>query len=259
MAKIEIDKNGQVNGLPPDEIEKNGCLTEMSANKTVCLLSEKCDKGYVTRIMTMDGDCGLVGKASRSLITDMTSRNFWPSRWEVDAYYSLYGDTKRRLNKAEIGPGVAFYPVTDSQRNTSWINVAVITGVTGTARGTVIETSADFDLHVAKNVDSIRAELMAIRVISHWMCQAYNANRLVNEHRLLSWIHWPTYAPFDVDVSELERRKVQKMLGHLAMHVVVETKHRKSLAKISEYLQKQKNCNYRRTKANWIDDILNYD
>lgn len=45
MAKIEIDKNGQVNGLPPDEIEKNGCLTEMSANKTVCLLSEKCDKG----------------------------------------------------------------------------------------------------------------------------------------------------------------------------------------------------------------------
>lgn len=140
MAKIEIDKNGQVDGFCPDEIEKNDRLKEMSANKTLCLLSEKCDKGHVTRIMTMDGDCSLVGKASRSLITEMTDRNFWPSRWEVEAYYSLYGDSKRRLNKAEIGPGVAFYPVTDSQRNTSWNNVAVITGVTGTARGTVIET-----------------------------------------------------------------------------------------------------------------------
>lgn len=250
MAKIEIDKNGQVDGFCPDEIEKNDRLTEMSANKTLCLLSEKCDKGHVTRIMTMDGDCSLVGKASRSLITAMTDRNFWPSRWEVEAYYSLYGNSKRRLNKAEIGPGVAFYPVTDSQRNTSWINVAVITDVTGTARGMVIETSADFDFHVAKNVDSIRADLMAIRVISHWMCQAYNANRLVNEHRLLSWIHWPTYAPFDVNVSELEHRKVQKMLGHLAMHVVLETKQSILLAKVSDYLQKQKFGKYRHVKVN---------
>lgn len=256
MEKILIDKNGQIAGTGYDVIESGSRLIEMSATQTLCLLSEKCDRGYVTRVIMKDGSVRLVRNSARSLITMMTAQNFWPTQWELSSYYALYETKNNRLNKAEIAPGAAFYPVTDSQRNTSWINASVITGVTGTARGTVIETSVGFNFHVTKNVDRVRADLVAIRVISHWMCQAYNANRLVNECSILAWTNWPLHVPFDVDVVKLEQRKVISILGHLGMHVVVKTKHRRALAEIAEHLQERSRDKYRRVKCDWINDIL---
>lgn len=256
MNRIEIDKTGRVIGLCGLVEEKGGCLSEMSADQTVCLLSEKCDKGYATRIMTMDGDVRLVAKASRALITEMIARNFWPTQWEVIAYYGLYEGGNMRLNKAEIGPGVAFYPVTDSQRNTSWINASVITGVTGITRGTVIETSVGINFQVTKTVNNVRADLAAIRVISHWMSQVNSANQKYSRSNLLECIRWPKQISSDADVLRLEKHKIHYMLGHLALHIPLEPRQIKSLAEVADYLQSGNRENFHRVKMNWIDDVL---
>ncbi|NBA11676.1 hypothetical protein [Weissella confusa] len=231
----------------------------MSADQTVCLLSEKRSKGYATRIMTMDGEVRLAAKSSRNLITDMTVRNFWPTQWEIIAYYGLYeGSRNIRLNKAEIGPGVAYYPVTDSQRNTSWINASVITGVTGTASGAVIETSVGVNFQLTKTARNVRSDLAAVRVISHWMSQVNSANQRGCRSTLLEWLGWPERVPVDVDVLELEKHKIHYMLGHLALHISLEPVQAKSLASVADYLQTGNREKFHRVKMDWIDDVLTY-
>lgn len=256
VNKIEIDNQGRVIGFCGLDEEKSGRLSEMSADQTVCLLSEKCNKGYATRIMTMDGDVRLVAKSSRNLISEMTARNFWPTQWEITAYYALYEVKKLRLNKAEIGPGVAFYPITDSQRNTSWINASVITGVTGTAHGALIETSLGINFQVTKTAYNVRADLAAVRVISHWMSQASSANLKDYRSDLLDWLRWPEQVPVDIDVLELEKHKIHYMLGHLALHIALEPKQVKSLASVAVYLQSGNREKFHRVRMNWIDDVL---
>ncbi|WP_411130901.1 hypothetical protein [Weissella confusa] len=44
-------------GLRGLDLEKGDRLCEMSADQTLCLLPEKCDKGFATRVVTLDGDC----------------------------------------------------------------------------------------------------------------------------------------------------------------------------------------------------------
>ena len=57
MTKIEIDQKGYVIGLRGLDLEKDDRLCEMSADPTLCLLPEKCDKGFATHVVTLDGDC----------------------------------------------------------------------------------------------------------------------------------------------------------------------------------------------------------
>ena len=76
MTKIEIDQKGYVIGLCGLDLEKGDRLCEMSADQTLCLLPEKCEKGFATRIVTMDGDVRLVGKTSGALVTEMAARNY---------------------------------------------------------------------------------------------------------------------------------------------------------------------------------------
>lgn len=224
MITFEIDRKGFVIGVSGLPLEKGNRQIEMSADQTLCLLAERRDKGYATRIVTMDGDVRLVAKTPHALIAEMKARNYWPTLWEMSAYYALYAIKHKRLNKAEIGPEVAFFPITDSQRNTTWINVAAITGVTSTARGAIIETSAGVDFQVTKTADSVRADLSAIKVISRWMLQAYTANQFVDKPNLLGWLPWPHATPYDVNVRKLDLLKVLLMLGHLSGVVFFGTK-----------------------------------
>ncbi|MHC8519506.1 hypothetical protein [Weissella confusa] len=57
MINIEIDQKGSAIGLRGIDLEKGDRLCEMSADQTLCLLPEQCDKGFATRVVTLDGDC----------------------------------------------------------------------------------------------------------------------------------------------------------------------------------------------------------
>ncbi|MDA5457567.1 hypothetical protein [Weissella confusa] len=256
MTKIEIDQKGYVIGLCGLDLEKGDRLCEMSADQTLCLLPEKCEKGFATRIVTMDGDCRLVGKSARNLITDATAHSSWASAWDMSAYYGLYENRNKNLNKAVVGAKGAFYPIMDAQRNTSWINVKVITGVTGTARGAVIETSVGVNFQVTKTAPNVRADLMAIRVINHWLCQVRGVLQPANEGDLLGWLGWPNDMPYDVDVTELEMKKIEVMLGHIAMHFPLSIKHRKTVAEITWIVQSRDYETFRRAKYDWLDELL---
>ena len=257
MTRIEIDQKGYVIGLCGLELEKGDRLCEMSADRTLCLLPEKCEKGFATRIVTMDGDVRLVGKTPRTLIAEMKERNYWPTLWEMSAYYALYAIKHRRLNKAEIGPGVAFLPITDSQRNTTWINVAAITGVTSTARGAIIETSAGVNFKVSNKAYNVRAELAAIKVISRWMLQTYTANQFVNKRNLLAWLPWPLSTPYDVNVQKLEMLKDLLILGHLSGVVFFGTKLQTALEEVASSLKESDCYKFGWLKVKWLEDILN--
>ena len=257
MSKIEIDQKGYVIGLCGLELEKGDRLCEMSADQTLCLLPEKCEKGFATRIVTMDGDVRLVGKPARSLITNATAHSSWASAWDMSAYYGLYENRNKNLNKAVIGAKGAFYPIMDAQRNTSRINAKVITGVTGTACGAVIETSVGVNFQVTKAAPNVRADLMAIRVIYHWLCQARGVDRSVSEHDLLGWLRWPNDKPYDVNATELEMKKVEVMLGHIATHYAISEKQRKALAEIAYILRNSTYEAFRRVKCDWLTDLLN--
>lgn len=50
MIKYEIDQTGCVIGLSGLTLEKGNRQIEMSADQTLCLLAERVDKGYATRI-----------------------------------------------------------------------------------------------------------------------------------------------------------------------------------------------------------------
>lgn len=50
MIKYEIDQTGCVIGLSGLPLEKGNRQIEMSADQTLCLLAERVDKGYATRI-----------------------------------------------------------------------------------------------------------------------------------------------------------------------------------------------------------------
>lgn len=257
MTRIEIDQKGYVIGLCGLELEKGDRLCEMSADQTLCLLPEKCEKGFATRVLTMDGDCRLVGKPARNLITDATAHSSWASAWDMSAYYGVYETRNKNLNKAVIGAKGAFYPIMDAQRNTSWINVKVITGVNGTARGAVIETSVGVNFQVTKTAPNVRADLMAIRVIYHWLCQARGVDRSVSEYDLLGWLRWPNDKPYDVNVTELEMKKVEVMLGHIATHYAISEKQRKALAEIAYIIRNGAYEAFRRVKCDWLTDLLN--
>ncbi|MCT0009728.1 hypothetical protein EFL57_04550 [Weissella confusa] len=256
MTKIEIDQKGYVIGLCGLDLEKGDRLCEMSADQTLCLLPEKCEKGFATRIVTMDGDVRLVGKTSGALVTEMAARNYWGTPLELSAYYALYENAHKCVNKAKIGSGVAFYPVTDSERNTSWINVSVITGVTGTVRGSVIETSVGLNFKVTKNADNVRADLAAIRVISHWMCQVNGANHYVHERGILNWLNWPTHASFQLDVILLQRLRICCFLGHLLMQCSISPKWRQVLTELAEAILDGKYDNYRRVNFDKVQALF---
>lgn len=256
MITFEIDRKGfviRLSGLP---LEKGNSKIEMSVDQTLAMMPEKCDKGFATRIVTMDGAARLVGKTPHALIAEMKARHFWPTLWEMSAYYALYAIQHKRLNKAEIGPGVAFYPVTDSQRNTTWINVAAITGVTCTARGAIIETSAGVNFYVTKTADSVRADLAAIKVISRWMLQAYTANQFVNKPNLLGWLPWPYATPYDVNVQKLEMIKVLLMLGHLSGVVYFGTKLQTALEEVAMSLKEHDCSKFGFLKVKWLENLL---
>lgn len=255
MTKIEIDQKGYVIGLHGLDLEKGDRLCEMSADQTLCLLPEKCEKGFATRIVTMDGDCRLVGKPARSLITDMVSRNYWGTPLELKTYYEIYENGHKRVNKGQIGAGVAFYPVIDSGRNTSWINVSVITGVTGTALGSIIETSVGINFKVTKNADNVRADLAAIRVISRWMCQVNGANRSMNERSLLSWLRWPTHAPLDLDSTTFERMRLYLALGNIVMNHAHSSKISRAITEVAENVLAGKYDKFYFVSLHWTDKV----
>ena len=50
MIKYEIDQTGYVIGLSGLPLVKGNRQIEMSADQKLCLLSERVDKGYATRI-----------------------------------------------------------------------------------------------------------------------------------------------------------------------------------------------------------------
>lgn len=256
MIKYEIDRTGYVIGVSGLPLEKGNSKIEMSANQTLALLPERCEKGYATRIVTMDGEVRLVGKTPHALLAEMKARNHWPTLWEMSAYYALYEIKHKRLNKAEIGPGVAFFPITDSQRNTTWINVAAITGVISTARGAIIETSAGVNFQVTKTADSVRADLAAIKVISRWMLQAYTANQFVDKPNLLGWLPWPYATPYDVNVQKLELLKVLLMLGHLSGVAFFGTKLQSALEVAARSLKESDCYKFGWLKKNLLEDIL---
>lgn len=256
MTKMEINQKGYVIGLCGLDLEKSDRLCEMSADQTLCLLPEKCDKGFATRIVTMDGEVRLAGKTPRALLAEMVARNYWGTQLEINAYYELYEDGHKRVNKAQIGAGVAFYPIIDSERNTSWINVSVITGVTGTVRGSVIETSVGINFKVTKNADNVRADLAAIRVISRWMCQVNGANRYIQERNILNWLNWPKHAPLNLDVVVLERLRICLFLGHLLMHCPISPKCRQVLTELAEDILAGKYDDFRRVNIDKLQALF---
>ncbi|MFH7281939.1 hypothetical protein [Weissella confusa] len=256
MITFEIDRTGYVIGLSGLPLEKGNRQIEMSADQTLALLPEQRDKGFATRIVTMDGEVRLVAKTPRALLAEMVARNYWGTPLEINAYYELYENGHKRLNKAQIGAGVAFYPVIDSGRNTSWINVSVITGVTGTARGSIIETSVGINFKVTKNADNVRADLAAIRVISHWMCQVNGANRYIQERSILNWVSWPKHAPLNLDVVVLERLRICLFLGHLLTHCSISPKCHQVLTELAEDILAGKYEDFRRVNIDKLQALF---
>ena len=71
MSRFEIDHSGYVIGVSGLPLEKGNRQIEMSANQTLALLPEQRDKGFATRIVTMDGEVRLVPKTPRALLAEM--------------------------------------------------------------------------------------------------------------------------------------------------------------------------------------------
>ncbi|MFR2313213.1 MAG: hypothetical protein ACLS66_09945 [Weissella confusa] len=126
----------------------------------------------------------------------------------------------------------------------------------GTVRGSVIETSIVLNFKVTKNADNVRADLVAIRVISHWMCQVNGANHYVNERGILNWLNWPTHASFQLDVILLQRLRICLFLGHLLMHCSISPKWRQVLTELAEAILDGKYDNYRRVNFDKVQALF---
>jgi hypothetical protein len=110
---------------------------------------------------------------------------------------------------------------------------------------------------VAKTATNVRADLTAVRVINHWLCQARGVEQSANERDLLGWLGWPNGVPYDIDVTEFEKQKIDLMLGHIATHYTLSDKQIKALAETADMIRNSAFEAFRRVKCNWLTDLLN--
>ena len=105
-------------------------------------------------------------------------------------------------------------------------------------------------------IDSVRADLAAIKVISRWMLQAYTANQFVDKCNLLGWLPWPYDTPYDVNVQKLEMIKVLLMLGHLSSVVFFGTKLQAALEEAAMLLKERDCSKFGFLKIKWLDNLV---